>query len=372
MLQLDWRKQAMQKLSEVAFLADFVDSHQTLFKPLSALRYLDLQEVRSRYQAIAEELKSGHHPATPSPESCEEVAGFFKSIGFYPEGIALAERAYNQHQQQHGDSHSATQSSRGILAMLYFENDQKEEAEKLFSLELKIAVQKGEPATERLAVMSNLAVVLKDSGQMSKAESLLLECLQICEEQIPEGDNAYLRTLNNLATYYIADEDYDKAEAYMVKALKGCEEALGPEDPKTILTMNNLAHIYGEQERIEEALELNQKALKIRLNVLGSSHPETLSSYNNLGGVYEELEDYEMAEELYLRALHGSGAALGQSTSDQVSVNNQPCSMKSLQKEDAEVLYPRDLRTSEKVPGCSPGYLLQSTTCRNVSQSRAL
>ena len=30
MLQLDWREQAMQKLSEVAFLADFVDSHQTL------------------------------------------------------------------------------------------------------------------------------------------------------------------------------------------------------------------------------------------------------------------------------------------------------------------------------------------------------
>ena len=124
----------------------------------------------------------------------------------------------------------------------------------LFLLELKIAEQKDEPATERLAVMSNLAMVYKDSGQMSKAETLLLECLQICEEHIPEGDNAHLRTLNNLAAYYVADEDYDKAESYMVKALRGCEETLGPEDPKTIVSMNNLAHVYKEQERIEEAL----------------------------------------------------------------------------------------------------------------------
>ena len=353
MLQLDWRKQAMQKLSDVAFLADFVNSHKTIFKPLSALRYLDLQEVRSRYQAITEELKSGHHPANPSSESCKEVAGFFQSIGFYPEGIALAEQAYNQQQQKHGDSHSATQSSRKILAMLYFENDQNEEAEKLFLLELKIAEQKDEPATERLAVMSNLAMVYKDNGQMSKAESLLLECLQICEEHIPEGDNAHLRTLNNLATYYAADEDYDKAESFILQALKGCEETLGPEDPKTIVTMNNLASIYGEQERIEEALALHQQALRRRISVLGPSHPDTLSSYNNLGGIYVELEDYDTAEELYLRALQGSERSLGaEHSATMTSVYNLALLYEELgREEEAEVLFLRDLRTSEKVHG---------------------
>lgn len=353
MLQLDWRKQAIQKLSDVAFLADFVASHEILIKPLSALRYLGLKDIRSCYQVLAEGLKSGLHPANPSPESCEEVADFFEKIGFYPEGIALAEQAYSQHQQKNGNSHSATQSSRIGLANLYFQNDQNKDAEALYLLELEIAEQKNESATERLAVMNNLAMVYKDGGQMSKAETLLLDCLQICEEHILEGDETHLRTLNNLAAYYVADEDYNKAESFMVLALKGCEETLGPEDPKTISTVNNLAHIYGEQERLEDALLLNQRALKSNIKVLGPSHPNTLASYNNLGGVHRDLENYDVAEELYLKALNGSERSLGpEHSATMTSVNNLALLYEELGRDDeAETLFLRDLRTSEKVLG---------------------
>ena len=351
MVQIGWRSKAEEKISDINFMAAFLSSHESFFKPLSVLRYLGLESIRDGYQTIINQPQP--HSLQPSLENCKEVSDFFYEIGFYPEGIVLAKRVYDSHRMEFGEESPITQKSINGLANLYFQNDQNDEAKELYLRLLQLEEEQNAPVSDRSTTMNNLGVLYSSEGEMDKAEDMLLRNVKICTENRSDDEEAYIRAVNNLATHYYRDEEYTKSEPLMVQVREGCETMFGVGHPKTISAMNNLGQLYKSQERYEESLALNLKSLNTSRNILGPSHPYTITSLDNTGSIYQYLGQYEKSEEMHLQALEESEKFLGADHSQtMIIVNNLALLYEETGREkEAEMFFLRDLHTSGRVLG---------------------
>jgi tetratricopeptide (TPR) repeat protein len=126
-----------------------------------------------------------------------------------------------------------------------------------------------------LAVLSNLAVALKQQGKPAEARPYLEECLATF--RIVYGDN-HARTLNaagNLASLLQALREYPESEALYRDMLGQFREQGRMDDPVAIAGVNNLALMFLEQARYDEAEPLMIDAVERARRVFGPQHPKT-------------------------------------------------------------------------------------------------
>lgn len=122
--------------------------------------------------------------------------------------------------------------------------------------------------------------------------------------QASENQDLRLATsLNNLAEVYRVQGDLSKAEPLFKEALEVREAKLGDDSEEVALSLNNLAAVYQAQGRYEAALPLFKKSLAVMERVHGKDHPQVGIALNNLAGIYRATGNFEAAEPLFKRSL---------------------------------------------------------------------
>ncbi len=231
------------------------------------------------------------------------------------------------------------------------ERGQYSEAEPLLVRALAIREQHlGLEHPDTATCQNKLANLYRLQGKYERAESLYQHALSIREQQLGTEHPDTATSLNNLAILYWQQSKYEMAETLYQRALAIREQHLGAEHPHTAASLNNLAILYWQQGKYERAEPLYQRALSIYEQHLGVEHPSIANSLNNLANLYWQQGKYEMAEPLYQRALSIYEQHLGAEHSDTARSLNNLAQLYTQQGkyEMAEPLYQRALSIYEK------------------------
>lgn len=199
--------------------------------------------------------------------------------------------------------------------------------------------------------VSNFALALKKSGDMSKAAEHLKKAWQ--QENLLSKDTGTeeLEFFNILASVYlalnsfqeardvlvsvlikyedsfqhphiwtsfsllgIAEEkagNYTGAEIYFQKSLDRREIHLGSFHPDTLAAKNGLANLLQRQGNFSKAYESYLDIIEAQEKTLGNRHSHTLDTYNNIAGLLQTCGDHKAAWSYYKKALIGRKVSLG-------------------------------------------------------------
>jgi tetratricopeptide (TPR) repeat protein len=88
--------------------------------------------------------------------------------------------------------------------------------------------------------------------------------------------NTVATTLNNLAGLYSDQKRYKKAESMLIQALDIKKQIFGNDHPSTAISLNNLANLYADMGCNDKAIPLFKQALAMFDHHLGIDHPTTI------------------------------------------------------------------------------------------------
>ena len=128
----------------------------------------------------------------------------------------------------------------------------------------------------RLIMMSNLANVLNETGEMAEGEAMIRETLSDAIERLGNDSELVLTLEYNLAEQLSLKGRFEEAVELAEGTLERKTSAFGPDHYLTLLTMDNLAVALAGLNRFEEALALHHDALSALADQLGPNHPFVL------------------------------------------------------------------------------------------------
>ena len=237
----------------------------------------------------------------------------YLTVGRYEAAEPHLERTHQIRQEQLGEEHPDTLSSRASLALLYLRQGRYAEAEPLFRETLNGRMRVlGEEHLDTIASMYWLGVQYWYQGRYDEAQPLFVKVFELRRRILGEDHSETLIALHSLAGTYRCQGCYDEAETLLNKGLETGKRELGEEHPITLETMRNLVLMWIAQGLFEKAEPLAIKTLQVRHLVLGEEHPDTLESMTDLAVVYGKLGRYEQAEPLARKALDTQSRVLGE------------------------------------------------------------
>jgi CHAT domain-containing protein/tetratricopeptide (TPR) repeat protein len=183
------------------------------------------------------------------------------------------------------------------------------------------------PAEGRRAVASLPALdaagkAAYDGARYEEAVNLARRALEICRRWMGERHPDTAQCYHNLALLLRDRGDLPRAEAMLRKALAILLEVVGEQHPDTAYNYSTLATVLHARGDLPGAEAMHSKALMIQLKMLAKHHPSTANSYNNLASVLSDRGDLPGAEALHRKALAIQIATLGESHPDTVLTYN--------------------------------------------------
>jgi tetratricopeptide (TPR) repeat protein len=201
--------------------------------------------------------------------------------------------------------------------------------------------------------LNNLAVLLKDQGDLSAARPLFERALVVYEKEYGPEHPDTATAIDNLASLAQSRGDPAAARSLFERALAIREKALGPEHVATAFTLNNLGTLLQMYGDLAGAQPLYERALAIRKRALGEGHPETAVSINNLGFLLECQGALADAKPLYERAIALGEELLGAEHPDVATRYSNLARLlnKAGNARDAELLFLKAITIGEKAIG---------------------
>jgi tetratricopeptide (TPR) repeat protein len=274
-----------------------------------------------------------------------ELANCLKDMGDYRTGVIAAAEAVAI--VDHPDSNrSLVARYLNTLGTLYDHSGELAKAEPILLRSLEITEQVlGADHPNTAASLNNLALLYESQGRYEAAEPLFRRSLDIWERVLGADHPDTASSLNNLANLYQFQGRYEAAEPLLRRSLEIREQSLRADHPATANSLNNLAALYNSQGRHEAAEPLFRRSLEICEQSLGADHPATATSLNNLAKLYYSQGRYEAAEPLLRRSLEIREQSLGADHPDTANSLNDLANLYQSQGryEAAEPLYLRCL-----------------------------
>jgi tetratricopeptide (TPR) repeat protein len=256
---------------------------------------------------------------SPSEEA-EQAAALISRLATYRHGAlatfavarSLFERALAIREKTLGPEHNDTATTINNLALLLREQGDLAEARPLCERALSIRERMLGPEHPITATnLNNLGLLLNDLGDFAGARPLHERALAIREKALGPEHPDTATSLDNLAAVLQTQGDVVGARSLYERALAIREKVLGPEHPDTASNLNNLASLFQTHGDLARARPLIERALAIRERVFGPEHPDAANSLNNLAALLHEQGDLTGARPLLERALAIREKALG-------------------------------------------------------------
>jgi tetratricopeptide (TPR) repeat protein len=161
--------------------------------------------------------------------------------------------------------------------------------------------------------LNNLAFLLQDKGDLTRAEATYREALQMQRELLGNVHPDVANTLNNMA--FVQDDKGDlKGALVNEREALLIYRALFPGDhPEVARIMNRIGYWLTEAGEYAEAQQDLEEALGMRRRLLGEIHPDVASSLTHLAILQVAKRDYRAALESAVAATEISGKALSAS-----------------------------------------------------------
>jgi len=189
-----------------------------------------------------------------------------------------------------------------------------------------------EPAV-RARVLLSLGSVYKSLEQLDKAESMVLQGLEVSEAEFGVDSAIHLRLQGILGNLYREQGDLVTATPLLEHVLEQTTVLFGPDDERTLGARANLASSYLEEGRLDEALVMIRQVYGQR-EARDPEAESTLRSAVALVNVLHRLGRHEEAIDVGTEALARADAALGE---------NHPVSMSLLNNLAASVYVVRGI-----------------------------
>ena len=236
----------------------------------------------------------------------DQVGTYAWSAGRASEARFLKESTLSVRRRVLGEEHPSTLISINNLAVTLRDLGDVSGAKDLHETALSVKRRVlGEEHPATLNSMHNLAVTLRDLGDISDARALQESALLVRRRVLGEEHPSTLISMNQLAVTLKALGESSGARELHESALSVSRRVLGEEHPGTLMLMNNLAETLRALGESSSARELHESALSVRRRVLGEEHPDTLMSMHNLCYVQAESDDLELDPQLVEQLLSG-------------------------------------------------------------------
>jgi tetratricopeptide (TPR) repeat protein len=178
-------------------------------------------------------------------------------------------------------------------------------AEKYRRKSLNIAESSYKPGTPEIATpQSNLALVLKDLGQLEEARDLLRAALEADQKSFEPGHPSIAIRQSNLALVLQDLGQLEEARDLLRAALEAAKKSFEPGHPKIVISQSNLAAVLQDLGQLEEARDLLRAALESAKKSFEPGHPKIAIRQSNLALVLKDLGQLQEAKELANHAYH--------------------------------------------------------------------
>ncbi|MCH9686611.1 MAG: tetratricopeptide repeat protein [Deltaproteobacteria bacterium] len=176
---------------------------------------------------------------------------------------------------------------------------------------LRLLEQKpGSNPLDRIGPLSNLAAVLKKSGDHERAGTLEAEVTKIIEDNLGSHHPMLAQHLTNLGVVLTARGKLDQARANQERALAIYADLGQLQHPRVAHIRTNLGSTLIKLRRSEEAAEHCQAAIQLWEGTLrgGSQHPWVSRALNCIGSALMQQRRWDEARAPMLRAVEILGA----------------------------------------------------------------
>ena len=151
---------------------------------------------------------------------------------------------------------------------------------------LEIAEKNYNPGDPVIAThQSNLALVLKDLGELQEARDLLQAALVAAQKSFAPGHPTIARSQSNLALVLQDLGELPEARDLLRAALEADQKSFAPGHPSIARSQSNLALVLKNLGELQEAKELLTLAYHSLLEKLGPDNPSTKIVKGNLASV---------------------------------------------------------------------------------------
>ncbi len=178
---------------------------------------------------------------------------------------------------------------------------------------VNVALQQyGRESRQYATAINELGVYYRENNNLTKAQQLYEESLQIRKQIFGEKSLPVAESLNNLGGLARSNKDYNNALKYNKEALEIRANLLGEKHIETAESLNNIGGIYYTQGKCKQAIEYFLKASEIFDSQPKAAMRQKATALNNIGGAYYCLGDKEKAVESFERAYQLYKTVLGE------------------------------------------------------------
>jgi CHAT domain-containing protein/tetratricopeptide (TPR) repeat protein len=200
------------------------------------------------------------------------------------------------------------------IAGMYWQLGQYADAKDKFeeALEILAVILKGNLNADYAKVLNNYGNVLRFMGDYENALTALLEAVEVARANMDAKDAELGLLLNNLAEVYENLGQYEKSLPLFLESIENAENSVGKKHQYYVLRANNLGFLYMRLKRYEEAIVLFQEAAEMSEAAMGKANQEYVKCIHNLGAAYLRIGTESEADSLYRTALFTISEKLGE------------------------------------------------------------
>lgn len=270
---------------------DRLGLQKTVSRSTTAANLGILLQAKGRYSEAEPVLLDRFQQADGNEETARaarDLAALYLTWGHLDEAESFALRSEALFQQP-----AEQIASRRLLASTMLAQGRIEEGSDLLR-----ALLKDLPDRSAITAYNDLATVEIRRNQPAKAESLVLEALELARRVLPAEHEYVAVALNNLAQCQRFQGRYLQAEKNYRQAIDIWKHVLGAQHPDLAKGLMNLAAFYHERGREAGAEDLYRQARAILETAYGKDHTLTLIASNELGEVLRAQRRFAEAEKL--------------------------------------------------------------------------
>ncbi len=213
--------------------------------------------------AIQQEILDADHPKLAA--SHYNLAGVYFDQGKYAQAEEAHREALRIREKTFGASHVHTLKSSASIAHVLRETDRQAEAEDRYKDVLsKFRQLQDEEPLAMASAMLGYAELLLDTHRPTDAMPLILKCIAIREQELPNGDWRISRARAFLGMAKHALDESAEAEQILTDALSRLESEIGVHAPENEDILQHLVQLFEASGREEQARTHRDKLADVR------------------------------------------------------------------------------------------------------------
>jgi tetratricopeptide (TPR) repeat protein len=159
------------------------------------------------------------------------------------------------------------------------------------------------PLEDAATILSNLALMLKDGGELNEARRRMEQAIELDERRFTPDHPKRATSYSNLAAILRDLGELVEARRHMLRAIEIEELYLDSKSPKLAISYSNFAMILESFGELPEAKRRMEQAIEIEELHFAPDHPALAITYSNLASILQGLGEFEEARKKIERAI---------------------------------------------------------------------